>query len=45
MIDAIVYVIQTATPFEKPNTTVTVKEPSKKVLVERKYAPDLILAK
>ena len=45
MIDAIVYVIQTATPIEKSNTTVTVKETSKKDLVARKYAPDLMLAK
>ena len=36
MIIAIVYVIQTTTPIEKPYTTVQVKEPSKKVLVERK---------
>jgi hypothetical protein len=36
MIVEIVYVIQTTTPIEKPYTTVQVKEPSKKVLVERK---------
>ena len=36
MIVAIVYVIQTTTPIEKNYTTVKVKEPSKKVLVERK---------
>ena len=36
MIVAIVYVIQTTTPIEKHYTTVQVKEPSKKVLVERK---------
>ena len=36
MIVAIVYVIQTTTPIEKQYTTVQVKEPSKKVLVERK---------
>jgi hypothetical protein len=36
MIVAIVYVIQNNTPIEKPYTTVQVKEPSKKVLIERK---------
>ena len=35
MIVAIVYVIQTTTPTEKYYTTVQVKEPSKKVVVER----------
>ena len=36
MIVEIVYVIQTTTPIEKPYTTVKIKEPSKKVLDERK---------
>jgi hypothetical protein len=36
MIVAIVYIIQTTTPIEIHYTTVQVKEPSKKVLVERK---------
>ena len=36
MIVAIVNVIQTTTPIEKQHTTVLVKEPSKKVLIERK---------
>ena len=36
MVFAIVYVIQATTLIEKHYTTVQVKEPSKKVLVERK---------